>query len=178
MLKIVNLLLVLGCVSLFAGGGGGGHSFAGINTSNKYGSDKKGTGVYEIPNTSNSSCAQNIKIATTSSIRYRNWFWMVNDFKSGYATTSVTHCGVAKSATLQIAQYTFYTDAGHNTFAVKDESVRKSSSYVKLDLDVIDDTDSIHTVHSIKLGSYTNHFNIKNNWGGGSKSTSTTVAEW
>lgn len=182
MFKIVISIFVFGFGSAFAGGGSG-HSFGGYYNSTKYGDTKKGQNIIEIPNSATSNCSENIKIHTKSNVRYKNWFYLIHDWKDGYASTKTTQCGQeVRVSRLQIVQYDTIRPDGVNSIKIPHKTINQYSvSYLKMGLDLIDDSGVIHTVHSVGISGSAQHINMFNDWGGIADNKTTpnvTVYEW
>lgn len=196
MKKVLITLLVLGSSVLFAGGGsgGGGKAFGGGYNSDKYANNLKSDGIIYIAGTANASCAENIKVVTHSSVRYRSWIWYIHTWKSGYATTTATQCGkpvnlntlevtqfsyvegvTSYSFTPNTAQYTYGDEWNKNNPSGVQGYINKvgtitntRSSYIKLGLSEEDGTGTVVTIHSFQAnGKAVNQVRVSNEWGPG-----------
>jgi hypothetical protein len=180
--KIFFICIIFSEMALFAGGGGGS-SFGGETTQDKYGKNQHGESFIELPNTSTSNCSENIKIISKSSVRYRNWFYLTHEWKSGYATTTAKQCGKeVKISKMQIAQYAnikrYYGGTDYNVPVGR--VTKYNVSFVKLGLKNADNVNGeIHTVHSVLKDGYSKHTNVFNDWSGMSLSIAgQTILEW
>jgi len=160
--KIIILILSITFAFAKGGGGSGGGSFGGYQNANKYGTLKVST--------SQTGLSENLYFKTFSHVRYKNWF-SVRDWKSGYATSTLVDSKGRRvnAQRISVRQYflvkhpvgEWYENGGVTKAAYND-----NASYVKLDLDLCDDSGEVETEHIVNISGRVYKSFIRNNWNG------------
>ncbi len=162
--KIIILILSITFVFAKGGGGSGGGSFGGYQNANKYGTLKVST--------SQTGLSENLYFKTFSHVRYKNWF-SVHDWKSGYATSTLVDLKGKRvnAQRIEIKQY-YFIRLRENLYIlgnITKTAYKNNSSYVKLNLNLCDDSGEVATAHIVTInGKKFGNF-IENDWDGKGK---------
>lgn len=164
-----NIFIIVSLFStIILSAGGGGSSFGGETTQDKYGTKRLYESVKNL-NTGASNtldCQNYLDVNTKVSVRLQNWFYLTKLWKGGYATTTVSRCGVETNVEfLSITQntITLIPNMGYVHIPSKPKQWA-NKSFVKYDLELRDDTGTISTDHYVQNKGGDVQIHNENNW--------------
>ena len=134
-IKIMLIGIILSNSYAVTNAGSAKNSWGGDGTAEKFGSKKlqiSGRIINIAPSRVSATinpCADSIYIETKSSVRFKNWLFLVKEFKSGYAETKVTQCNKPfNGAQSTITQYQ-YRKINGRLDAIPINTIKGTTSY-------------------------------------------------